>query len=68
MPGVLISVAVEPGQAVNEGQELAIVEAMKMQNILRAERSGVVKAVPTTAGDVLSVDQIILEFEENSEE
>ena len=59
MPGVLISVAVEPGQEVSEGQELAIVEAMKMQNVLRAEKAGVVKAVPTTAGDVSFGDQPI---------
>eukprot|EP00939_MAST-03C_sp_MAST-3C-sp1_P001604 g1604.t1 len=63
MPGSLISVSVEPGQNVEPGQELAVVEAMKMQNILRAEQKGVVKGVVADAGASLEVDQLILEFE-----
>jgi propionyl-CoA carboxylase alpha chain len=63
MAGQLISVAVEPGQKVAIGQELAIVEAMKMQNVLRAQRDGVVKAVKSTAGSSIALDQIIIEFE-----
>ncbi|GBG28719.1 Propionyl-CoA carboxylase alpha chain, mitochondrial [Hondaea fermentalgiana] len=63
MPGSLISVAVTEGQEVFAGQELAVVEAMKMQNVLRAERNGVVKKVYANAGETLSVDQEIVEFE-----
>jgi len=63
MPGSLVSVSVEVGQSVEDGQELAVVEAMKMQNILRAEAKGVVKEVVASVGDNLQVDQLILEFE-----
>ena len=63
MPGLLVSVAVEPGQDVKAGEALAVVEAMKMENVLRAERDGVVSAVHAGAGDSLAVDQAILEFE-----
>ena len=63
MPGTLISCSVKPGQEVESGQELAVVEAMKMQNVLRAEKSGVVKDVRCAVGSHLRVDQIILEFE-----
>jgi propionyl-CoA carboxylase alpha chain len=62
MPGLLVSVAVDEGQDVKAGEELAVVEAMKMENVLRAERDGTVKAVRAKAGDSLAVDQIILEF------
>ena len=63
MPGLLVLVAVDAGWEVKTGQELAVVEAMKMENILRAERDGVVKAVLASPGDSLSADQVILEFE-----
>ncbi|MFO1154366.1 MAG: acetyl/propionyl/methylcrotonyl-CoA carboxylase subunit alpha [Rhodospirillales bacterium] len=63
MPGLLQSVAVEPGEKVDSGDELAIVQAMKMENILRAIRPGKVGKVHAKAGDTLSVGQIILEFE-----
>ncbi|MBB4285469.1 acetyl-CoA carboxylase biotin carboxylase subunit [Roseospira goensis] len=63
MPGLLVSVAVEPGQEIKSGETLAVVEAMKMENILRAERDGVVASLHAGPGDSLSVDQIILEFE-----
>jgi len=62
MPGLLVSVAVDEGQDVKAGEELAVVEAMKMENVLRAERDGKVKSVRAKAGDSLAVDQIILEF------
>ena len=55
--------SVGEGDSVEEGQELAVVEAMKMQNILRAEKKGVVRNVAAAAGETLTVDQIILEFE-----
>jgi propionyl-CoA carboxylase alpha chain len=63
MPGVLISVNVEEGQAVKAGEALAVVEAMKMENILRAEKDATVTKVLVTQGDKLAVDDIILEFE-----
>ncbi len=63
MPGLVVSIAVEVGQEVKAGETLAIVEAMKMQNILRAESDGVVAAIKAKAGDSLAVDQVILEFE-----
>ncbi|WP_293872511.1 MULTISPECIES: acetyl/propionyl/methylcrotonyl-CoA carboxylase subunit alpha [unclassified Sphingomonas] len=63
MPGLLVRLDVGAGDAVEAGQPLAVVEAMKMENILRAEKSGRVKAVSAAAGDSLSVDQIILEME-----
>jgi propionyl-CoA carboxylase alpha chain len=62
MPGLLVSVAVKEGQEVKAGEELAVVEAMKMMNILRAERDAKVKKVAAQAGGSLSVDQVILEF------
>ncbi len=63
MPGVITSVAVAEGDEVEAGQTLATVEAMKMENVLRAERRGTVKRVAAKAGDSLAVDQLILEFE-----
>ncbi|HYD30927.1 MAG TPA: acetyl/propionyl/methylcrotonyl-CoA carboxylase subunit alpha [Azospirillaceae bacterium] len=63
MPGLLVSVAVHEGDEVEAGQELAVVEAMKMENILRAERDGVVAKVHANKGASLAVDQVILEFE-----
>lgn len=63
MPGALISVAVEVGQEVEEGQEVAVVEAMKMQNLLRAPKKSKVKKVAAKAGDTLQLDQVIVEFE-----
>ncbi len=63
MPGLLVSVAVTVGQPVKAGEELAVVEAMKMENLLRANADGTVKAVLAKPGDSLAVDQVILEFE-----
>jgi len=62
MPGLLISVVVQEGQDVRAGEELAIIEAMKMENVLRAERDGTVAKIRAQAGDSLAVDQVILEF------
>ena len=62
MPGLLVSIAVEPGQKVVPGQELAVVEAMKMLNVLRAERDSEVLTLHAQPGDSLSVDEKILEF------
>ncbi len=63
MPGLMVSVAVEEGQEVEEGQILCTVEAMKMENVLRAERKGVVARINAVAGDSLAVDDVIMEFE-----
>ena len=63
MPGLLVSLAVAQGQAVKAGEELAVIEAMKMENVLRAERDAVIAAVKAKPGDSLAVDQVILEFE-----
>lgn len=63
MPGLVVSVAVSEGDKVEAGQVLATVEAMKMENVLRAEKPGVVSAVRAKAGDSLAVDAVILEFE-----
>ncbi len=62
MPGLLMSVAVEEGQEIKEGEELAIIEAMKMENVMRASRDCTVGAIHATAGDSLTVDQIIMDF------
>jgi propionyl-CoA carboxylase alpha chain len=62
MPGLLVTLAVAVGDEVQEGQTLATVEAMKMENILKATRAGVVKAVKAAPGASLKVDDIILEF------
>ncbi len=62
MPGLLVSVAVEEGQEVKAGEVLAVVEAMKMENVLRAASDGTVAKVHATAGSSLAVDQKILEF------
>jgi propionyl-CoA carboxylase alpha chain len=63
MPGLLTRLEVAAGDTVEAGQPLAVVEAMKMENILRAEKSATVKATPAKAGDSLAVDQVIVEFE-----
>ncbi|WP_134680114.1 acetyl-CoA carboxylase biotin carboxylase subunit [Paracoccus ravus] len=63
MPGLVVRVNVAAGDEVQEGQALATVEAMKMENILRAEKKAVVKSVNAAAGESLKVDDVILEFE-----
>ncbi|MEE9347295.1 MAG: biotin/lipoyl-containing protein, partial [Robiginitomaculum sp.] len=63
MPGVIVSLLVSEGDAVEDGQALCVVEAMKMENTLRAEKKGVVAKVNCAAGDNLAVDAVILEFE-----
>ncbi|MDF2140280.1 acetyl/propionyl/methylcrotonyl-CoA carboxylase subunit alpha [Paenirhodobacter sp. CAU 1674] len=63
MPGLIVKINVAEGDEVQEGQALATVEAMKMENILRAERKGVVKKINAAPGASLKVDEIIMEFE-----
>ena len=63
MPGLVVKINVAAGDEVQEGQALAVVEAMKMENTLRAERKGVVKSVNAEPGQSLKVDDVIMEFE-----
>ncbi len=63
MPGLVVKIDVEEGQEVQDGQALCTVEAMKMENILRAERKGVVAKINAAPGDSLAVDDVIMEFE-----
>ncbi|HMN20781.1 MAG TPA: acetyl/propionyl/methylcrotonyl-CoA carboxylase subunit alpha [Ottowia sp.] len=63
MPGLLVQVAVQPGQEVKAGERVAVIEAMKMENVLFASADGVVKEVKAQPGDSLAVDQAIVEFE-----
>ena len=62
MPGLLVNFPIRPGQDIKAGDELAVIEAMKMENVLRAMRDGIVKEIYVTQGDSLSVDQKIIEF------
>ncbi|KAJ1859308.1 hypothetical protein GGH12_002313 [Coemansia sp. RSA 1822] len=64
MPGTIVSVAVKPGDVVAEGAQVAVVEAMKMQNVLRAPRAGTVKAVHVQPGSTVSGDDIMVELED----
>ncbi len=63
MPGLLVEVAVQPGQKVQAGERVAVIEAMKMENVLFAAQDGVVKKVVAAKGESLTVDQMIVEFE-----
>ena len=63
MPGLVVKVDVEEGQEVQEGQALCTIEAMKMENILRAEKKAVVTKINAGPGDSLAVDEVIMEFE-----
>ena len=64
MPGLVVALPVAEGDAVRAGQPLAIVDAMKMENVLRAERDGRIVAVHARVGDSLAADQVIMEFAE----
>jgi len=63
MPGLLVDIAVQVGQKVQAGERVAVIEAMKMENVLLATQDAVVKNVVATKGESLSVDQVIVEFE-----
>ncbi|WP_298601119.1 acetyl/propionyl/methylcrotonyl-CoA carboxylase subunit alpha [uncultured Limnohabitans sp.] len=63
MPGLLVEVSVQPGQKVQAGERVAVIEAMKMENVLFAAQDGVVKQVVAAKGESLTVDQMIVEFE-----
>ena len=62
MPGLVKSIAVKPGQEVKAGEALCIVEAMKMENVLTAERDATVAKIVAAPGDSLAVDAVIMEF------
>ncbi|HEY1072210.1 acetyl/propionyl/methylcrotonyl-CoA carboxylase subunit alpha [Brevundimonas sp.] len=62
MPGLVVDIPVTVGQEVKSGETVAIIEAMKMQNILKAERDGVVKAIGAKAGDPVAADDVLVEF------
>ena len=63
MPGRVVSIAVAEGDDVKAGQPLAVIDAMKMENVLRAHRDGCIAKIAVGVGDSLSTDQVILEFE-----
>ncbi len=63
MPGLVVKLEAAVGDEVQEGQALCTIEAMKMENILRAEKKGVVSKINASAGDSLAVDDVIMEFE-----
>jgi propionyl-CoA carboxylase alpha chain len=63
MPGLVVKIDVEVGDEIQEGQALCTIEAMKMENILRAEKKGIVSKINAGAGDSLAVDEVIMEFE-----
>jgi propionyl-CoA carboxylase alpha chain len=62
MPGLIVSLAVAEGQEIKAGETLAVVEAMKMENVLRAERDGTIKTIRVKPGDSVAVDAVIMEF------
>ncbi len=63
MPGLVVSIAVEEGQEVKAGETLAVIEAMKMENVLRADRDLIISALKAKPGDSLAVDAVIMEFD-----
>jgi propionyl-CoA carboxylase alpha chain len=63
MPGLLVSLQVEEGQEVKAGEQVAVIEAMKMENTLRAERDSVVQKIHVQPGNTVERDQAIVEFE-----
>lgn len=67
MPGFVVSFAVAPGQAVKAGEPICVVDAMKMENVLRAERDGIVAAVEVAPGDSVRVDQVLVTFAREGE-
>jgi len=62
MPGLVVSINVEEGQEVQAGEALAVVEAMKMENVLRAEKKSTISKINAKKGDSLAVDAVIMEF------
>lgn len=63
MPGAIVSMNVEQGQTVADGQILCVIEAMKMQNLIKSQREGKIKSINVKTGDSVHVDQILIEYE-----
>lgn len=63
MPGAIVSMNVQQGQTVVDGQILCVIEAMKMQNLIKSQRDGKIKSVSVKTGDSVHVDQILIEYE-----
>jgi biotin carboxyl carrier protein len=63
MPGLVLETKVAPGTEVTAGQALVVLEAMKMENVLKAEADGVVKSVPIEKGQAVDKNQVLIEFE-----
>lgn len=63
MPGAIVSIAVEVGQTVADGQELFVIEAMKMQNMIKSQIEGKIKKIHITPGVSVAVDQLLIEYE-----
>ena len=63
MPGAIVSISVEVGDSVEDGQELLVMEAMKMQNLIKSETNGKIKAIKVKKGDAVAVDAVLIEFE-----
>jgi len=63
MPGAVVQVFVNPGDSVVDGQQLCVIEAMKMQNIIKAERDGVVRQVNVKEGQSVAVDELLIQFQ-----
>jgi propionyl-CoA carboxylase alpha chain len=64
IPGVIVSIAVEPGAEVEQGQELCILEAMKMKNVIRSPRAGQIAAIKVSAGQHVKHHDLLMEFAE----
>ena len=62
MPGLVVSVEAKEGEEVKEGQVICVIEAMKMQNIIRAERDGVIRTLCAHAGETVAADDVLVEF------
>jgi propionyl-CoA carboxylase alpha chain len=63
MPGLVVSIDISEGQKVEDGDKLCTVEAMKMENIIRSETSGIVKKIFCKEGDSLAADEVMIEFQ-----
>jgi propionyl-CoA carboxylase alpha chain len=62
MPGLIVSIPVRVGETVKAGQDLLILEAMKMENVLRAERDGVIEAIQVEPGATVAADEVLIMF------
>lgn len=63
MPGAIVSISVEAGQTVLDGQEILVIEAMKMQNLIKSQVEGKIKKIHVKPGESVAVDQLLIEYE-----